>query len=306
MLDTKRPFTRADALAAGISPRLLRGSRFRRIFRGVHISSSVTPHDDERVTAALMLHPKDTWASHVTGAAWCRVAVPPSSTTHVSVTRAKDRRWQPGLKPHVAPPGTKTRTWRGILVSAPIRMFVELASMLDLVDLVVAGDSMLRVFGLKAEELVAGLEKTRDYWSPAARYAGKFVRDGVDSPMETRLRMLIVLAGLPEPQVNVKVREHDGNVILRFDLGYPSLRLAFEYDGRQHVEIIKNWERDIDRGDLVDKAEWRILKVTAKGIYVEPGRTIERVRNALERCGVKLPEPSDEWRTHFPGRPSAA
>jgi hypothetical protein len=128
-------------------------------------------------------------------------------------------------------------------------MFIELASMLDLVDLVVAGDSMLHVFGLTSEQLVSGLGKSKDYWSPAARYAAQFVRDEVDSPMETRLRMLIVLAGLPEPEVNLKLRDRDGNVVVRLDLAYPHLRLAIEYEGRQHVEIIENWERDIDRGD---------------------------------------------------------
>ena len=35
-----------------------------------------------------------------------------------------------------------------------------------------------------------------------ARRAARFVRDGVDSAMETRLRMLLVLAGLPAPEVN--------------------------------------------------------------------------------------------------------
>ena len=39
--DTSRPFTRADALAAGISATMLRGSRFRRLFRGVYISADV-------------------------------------------------------------------------------------------------------------------------------------------------------------------------------------------------------------------------------------------------------------------------
>ena len=38
-LDTRRPFTRADALAAGISPKMLRGSRFRHIFRGVSVAA---------------------------------------------------------------------------------------------------------------------------------------------------------------------------------------------------------------------------------------------------------------------------
>ncbi|MGI8888357.1 MAG: hypothetical protein ACR2GB_05220, partial [Nocardioidaceae bacterium] len=36
-LDTRRPFTRADAVSAGISGQLFRGSQFRRIFRGVYI-----------------------------------------------------------------------------------------------------------------------------------------------------------------------------------------------------------------------------------------------------------------------------
>lgn len=39
--DTRRPFTRADAIAAGVKPGLFRGSRFRRLFRGVYIDSGV-------------------------------------------------------------------------------------------------------------------------------------------------------------------------------------------------------------------------------------------------------------------------
>jgi hypothetical protein len=56
----------------------------------------------------------------------------------------------------------------------------------------------------------------------ARRVAG-LVRKGVDSAMETRLRLLIVLAGLPEPEVNVIVRDENGDWELRFDLCYPQL-----------------------------------------------------------------------------------
>ena len=306
MLDPKRPFTRADALAAGISPRQLGRSRFRRIFRGVYISASVRPTQIERIVGGLLLFPEGAWASHVSGAQVCGVAVPQTSWVHISVQSPEDRRWQPGLKPHVAPLHVQVRRHHGIPVSDPVRMFVELASMLDLVDLVVAGDSMLRVMKMTAAELVAGLEATHDYWSPAARYAAQFVRDEVESPMETRLRMLLVLAGLPEPEVNHKLRDESGQVVARFDLSYPHLRLVIEYDGRQHVDIIENWEDDNERREFLDDLEWRVLKVRARGIYVEPGRTIERVARALRRCGVSLPPPSDEWRRYFPGRPSAA
>ncbi len=49
--------------------------------------------------------------------------------------------------------------------------------------------------------------------------------------METRLRLLLVLAGLPEPTVNVIVRGPDGEWLRRFDLCYPIFRLVVEYDG---------------------------------------------------------------------------
>lgn len=305
-LDTKRPFTRADAVAAGISPRRLGGSRFRRIFRTVYISASVRETRSERVHAALMLHPEGAWISHLTAAAWCGVAVPDTATVHVSVFRAEDRRWQPGLKPHVAPPHTQVDVRRGVRVSSPVRMFIELASMLDLVDLVVAGDSLIRELGLTADDLRTELGKTRDYWSPTARYAARFVRDDVDSPMESRLRMLIVLAGLPEPTINHILRTSDGEIVARFDLSYPALRVVVEYDGRQHVEIIANWESDEERREMLDNAEWRILKVRARGIFVEPERTVERIWRLLRRRGLAVPVPGEDWRVHFPGRRTVA
>ena len=39
-----------------------------------------------------------------------------------------------------------------------------------------------------------------------ARRAASLAREGVDSPQETRLRLLLVLAGLPEPRVNLIIR----------------------------------------------------------------------------------------------------
>lgn len=305
-MDEKRPFTRADAVAAGISPRRLGGSRFRRIFTGVFISSSVREHPRHRIEGALLLFPEGAWVSHTSAAYLYGVVVPPSPRVHISVVDPKDRRWQPGIKPHVAPRHTKVTRRAGLPVSDPIRMFIELASMLDLVDLVVAGDNMLRVLGLSASDLVSALDKTRDYWSPAARHAAQFVRDGVDSPMETRLRMLIVLAGLPEPTVNHTIRDHEGNIVARFDLSFPRLKLIVEFDGRIHAEDIRTWEKDLERREFLDDIEWRVLKVTAKGIYVEPGRTLDRVWRALCQRGPRVPLPGDGWRAHFPERSRVA
>jgi len=305
MLDVRRPFTRADALAAGISPKLIRGSLFRRIFRGVYIWANVPITQEERIEAGLRIHPPGAFASHLSAAAIYGIAVPDRSEVHISVKAARDRRWQPGLKPHVAPIGTEVRSHRGFPVSSPVRMFIELAALLDLVDLVVAGDSILRILKMRRKDLVAELEASRDYWAPAARAAARFVREEVDSPMESRLRMLIVLAGLPEPTINHKLRDASGAVIVRFDLSYPSIRLIIEYDGRQHVEIIENWESDNDRREYLDTERWHVLKVTSKGIYVEPEHTLDRISRALQAHGVSLPPRLDDWRPYFPGRRAA-
>ena len=304
-LDTRRPFTRSDALAAGISPKLLRGSKFRRIFRDVYISSDVRECLDDRARAALLLHPEAAYVSHTTAAELYGVAVPSSSLVHVSVFDPKDRRWCVGTKPHVAPPGTVVAALRGMRISGTYRMFIELAAVLELVDLVVAGDNMLRVFGISAAKLRAELSRSRDYWSGAARYAAGFVRDRVDSPMETRLRMLLVLAGLPEPVVNHEIRNDLGDVVLRFDLAYMGARVAVEFEGRQHVEVVRQWEKDIARDETADHRDWRIVKITSHGIYVDPGQTVLRVWEALRARGQLLPPPTDGWRTHFPGRRAA-
>jgi hypothetical protein len=69
-----------------------------------------------------------------------------------------------------------------------------------------------------------------------------------------------VLAGLPEPEVNVVVRRADGSVMLRLDLAYPHLKLAVAYDGQQHRHDLDQWARDISRADwrrsVVSTGRW--------------------------------------------------
>lgn len=122
--------------------------------------------------------------------------------------------------------------------------------------------------------------------------------------METRLRTLIMLAGLPEPTVNYKLRNSNGEVVVRLDLSYPGLKLIIEYDGRQHAESSRQWRSDIDRRELLDRIGWRLVIVTAEGIFMDPVRTLRRIEEALRDRGCKaLPARlSDEWRPYFPSQ----
>lgn len=300
-LDTHRPFTRADAIAAGIDPRLLRGKRFRKIFKGVYISADLPPSPLHRVEAAVILHPRGAFATHVSAARVYGVPVPGLAEEHVGVFDARDRRRRTDIRSHVVPSGTPVTTHRGIPVSMPVPLFIQLASLLSLVDLVIVGDALVRRKAFTPEQLVHACDTSTDRYAAAALRAALLVREGVDSPMETRLRLLIVLAGLPEPEVNFQVRDADGRVIRRFDLSYPALKLIVEYDGRQHAEDPEQYASDIYRRETLDTWQWRIVVVTAKGIFQRPEETLARVRAALVDRGARaLPPRFDEtWRAHF-------
>jgi hypothetical protein len=127
------------------------------------------------------------------------------------------------------------------------------------------------------------------------------IRGGVDSPMETRVGLLIVTAGLPEPTVNVIVRGEGGSWRMRFDLCYVEQRLIVEYDGRQHADSPHQWERDIYRREELDRMDYRLLIVTSRGVFNEPHRTLERVRDALRERGVRVPTRfKNEWAAPLP------
>ena len=74
-----------------------------------------------------------------------------------------------------------------------------------------------------------------------------------------------------------------------------------EYDGRRHADSPEQWERDIYRREDLDRMDYRLLIVTSHGIYNEPHRTLERVRDALRERGVRVPSRfKNKWRRHFP------
>lgn len=303
--DPTTPFTRAAALRAGVTDAMLRGPGFRRLYTGAHISSDVRVWPTTYIEAALLLHPPSAFASHFSAAVIHRLPVPDDHEVHISVFTKADRRRRDGIRHHTAVAEAAVTTHLGVRVSSPVQLFLELADTLSLVDLVVLGDAIVK----RGLATTGDLRQASRAWtargSELARRAADLLREGVDSPMESRLRMLIVLAGLPEPFVNFTLRRRDGSVMMRLDLSYPDLRIVIEYDGQQHRTNLDQWDTDIQRDEWFGEEEWRVVKVVARDIYRRPDRTIERVHRALEsRHARNLPRTlSDEWRRYFPVRP---
>ena len=201
----------------------------------------------------------------------------------MTVPGAAGRTSRQGVKAHAGVNGTAVTR---MPVTTPEQTFLDMAATLDMVALVVLGDSLIKAGRTSAAALRDAALAWRSRGATRARRAAGYVRDGVDSAMETRLRMLLVLAGLPTPEVNFVLLHPDGSWWIRFDLCYPSLKLIIEYDGRQHAEDSDQWLHDLKRREALDRMGWRIIVVTSQDYYEAPEEVLRRVRDALIDRGM--------------------
>src|SRR5260370_33111117 len=124
---------------------------------------------------------------------------------------------------------------RGLSTTSALRTVVGLGGRDPLTEGVVVADLFLHEGLVSVDDLrcyvaehpgtkgVARLRRVVDLAEPKA-----------ESAMESRLRMLLVLARLPRPEVQVSVHDEEGRVLARPDLLYRRQRLAIELDGGNH------------------------------------------------------------------------
>ncbi|MFI7061479.1 hypothetical protein ACIBL3_10880 [Kribbella sp. NPDC050124] len=235
-----------------------------------------------RVEAALLLAPDGVLSHHTALALW-GASGPADERVHVSV-RHDPTRSAPRVRGLVAHQVRQLdrRTVNGLPVTSPERTFLDLAGGSDLTSLVIAGDSLVRRTAATPESLAASAEATAGARGiRRARQAARLVRGGVDSPMETHLRLLLVLAGLPEPTVGHVVRDSDGGWLAMPDLAYPEFKIAIEYDGRHHLDDVAQWQRDIRRRENLERAGWLVRVVTARDLLSAPATVVARITTDL-------------------------
>jgi very-short-patch-repair endonuclease len=182
----------------------------------------------------------------------------------------------------------------GLPLSDPSCAFLEAATLLNLGELVAVADYLVldpRVLDPKRQRPVIALRELRGEvfaaagrGSARARQAVELAREGVESAMETALRLLLRQAGLPEPVCGYELRAGNRRVGY-FDLAWPEFRAIAEYDGDQHRTSTSQYERDIQRFDEAADLDWRVVRVRRRGVLDRPDLTIKRVSGALERGG---------------------
>jgi len=170
-------------------------------------------------------------------------------------------------------------TRRGLPTTTALRTVVDIGGRTSLTDGVVAADLVLNAELVTIDELrIYIAEHPRTKGVARLRRVVDLAEPNAESPMETRLRLLLVLAGLPHPEVQVSIDDDQGNFLARPDLLYRAQRLAIEYDGGNHRDRLVADNRR--QNNLVD-AGYRLLRFTAPDVYGTPDLVVMQVRHAL-------------------------
>ncbi|QCO97414.1 hypothetical protein FCN77_06380 [Arthrobacter sp. 24S4-2] len=178
----------------------------------------------------------------------------------------------------------------GLLVTSRIRTWLDCARKMSIDELTVVADYLLRIprpdFEGRAEphatreQLEDMLDRHKG--TPGirkARLALEQARVGADSAPETRLRLALENAGLPEPKLNVPTELHAG-VVRQPDLSYPERKVAVEYEGEGHSEAAQI-VKDIAREDDFARAGWTLVRISKRHMENNARPAVAKVRSAL-------------------------
>lgn len=283
-------FTARDAEAAGLSRGRLRGRDLVRVARGVY--SAVGQDVDAVAAVARGLHAGQ-FFSHTTAARLHGLYLPrrleAEATVHVTAFLPVAAPRARGIQGHHADPGSvHVIMLGGIPVASAVDTWCALASVLTVAELVEMGDGLVRRVRPLATMVQLSDAVTRSAGRRgcrALRAAIDRVRPGTDSRQESRLRLLIVDAGLPEPMVNYEIRDRRGLFLALGDLVYPKWRILIEYDGAHHFATEQQGHHDVDRLDLLMADGWRTIRVHREHMRNGATGRIRTIRSALIRAG---------------------
>lgn len=289
------PFSRADALEAGIPARVLEGVQFRRLYDGVYCHRDHVLTFADRILAARSALPDGARSTGITRIQELGLDFGPSEPLHFVV--AGDH--------HLAIPGIflhRTASMpsddgQGVSVEAA---FVAYCAEARVIDAIKVGSILLHLERLDLEGLQTLM--TEQPWRRGVIEAGWVVEhlDGrCRSFPEADLLAMVRFSGLPEPDVNPELRADDGTVVIP-DLWWAAWRQVVEYEGSHHQEDRAQYVADIDRYLIFRRMKAPYLQITKERMR-KPRIAVLQIHRALAEAGYEGPEPElgELWATLF-------
>jgi very-short-patch-repair endonuclease len=277
---TAGPFTLEDALRAGLNRWHLEGSNWRRLGPSLYSWVGLPDTPELRLEAACRRLPQTAVFSGLTAAWLYGLDVAVGEPIEVTIPKGAGVSARSGfVVRRAAVAASEIVSLRGMRATSILRTLSDLCIRLSEIEAVVIADMALHAGLTSLSDLkyfctsrshsvgVSNLRRVASHAEPAA-----------ESPMETRLRMVIVLGGLPRPQAQVSVHDGRGRFLGRPDLYYPEHRLGLEYDGGIHRTSLAEDNR---RQNRLLAAGIRLLRFTAGDVLNDPDSVTAQVRNVL-------------------------
>lgn len=168
---------------------------------------------------------------------------------------------------------------RGLPATSIARTLAEICKRFSLIEAVALVDAALHVRSVKLKDLNSWVKShVGRHGVPSLRRVLEYAEPLAESPMESRLRMVLVMGGLPRPKAQVSIHDRWGRFVGRPDLYYEQARLGIEYDGGVHREMLAEDNRRQNK--LLD-AGVRLLRFTSGDVLHRPDVVVLQVRALL-------------------------
>ena len=282
-------FTLQQGLAAGLTEKRLRGADLAQPFPGIRMPAGPPVALAQLALAYQQKMPPHAHYCGITAAVLLGVPLPSryerSLVLHVAVPpphRAPTGRGVRGHTLSVAP--ADVGVWHSLRICSPARVWCELGALLTLADLVAAGDYLLhsdrRMPALASKQILA---------DAVARYPGRRGRRllraalalldaASESPQESRLRVIILLGGIPGVVANLPITT-SGGFRYRADLAFPEFKVIVEYQSGFH-DSPAAFRADMTRISRLEAEGWRVILVN-KDDLDNPQELLQRIRQVL-------------------------
>lgn len=280
------PFTIDDAKDAGLDRWHMEGASWTRIGPSTYLWRGLAADPIHMLHAADRRLPAGAAFSGMT-AAWLHgIDVKPCNPIEATVPDGAGVSARAGIEVRrsVFGKGDIVRL-RGLPATSIVRTIAEICGRLDLIEAVAIADSAFHRRLLRPEQLetwarshpgyrgVRNLRETLRHAEPAS-----------ESPMESRLRMVLVLGGLARPRAQVSLHDRWHRFVGRPDLYYEQERIGIEYDGAIHRDTLVEDNR---RQNRLLNIGVRLLRFTAADVVGNPESVVRQVAAALGRPGPK-------------------
>ncbi|GAB3031415.1 DUF559 domain-containing protein [Parafrigoribacterium mesophilum] len=283
------PFTFQQGLDAGLGRNRLRSDDLQRPFRGIRTPAVGELALVERAIAYQQKMPQHAHFCGITAAVILGVPLPArqerSLVLHVAVPPPHRAPVGRGIRGHTlgSAPGD-VGVWRELRICSPERTWCQLGALLALADLVAAGDYLIH-----ADRNTPAFSSAQRMTDALQRYPGRRGRRRLraalglldaasESPQESRLRVVMLLGGIPGVVANLPITT-SGGFRYRADLAFPERKVIVEYQSELHNSPAA-FRADMTRVSRLEADGWFVILVN-KDDLDNPAELLQRIRQVL-------------------------